>query len=71
MALILGEDEKAQGIVQIKDMDAGRRSSENIEDRDEWLARRPGQREMRRETLVDELKALLETIDADARGVTA
>ena len=71
VALILGEDEKAQGIVQIKDMDAGRRSSEDIEDRDEWLERRPGQREMRRETLVEDLKALLETIDADARGVTA
>jgi histidyl-tRNA synthetase len=71
IALILGEDEKAQGIVQIKDMDAGRRLTEEIEDRDEWLARRPGQREVARENLVDELKALLKTIDADARGFQA
>lgn len=69
VALILGEDEKAQGIVQVKDMDAGRRSSEDIEDRDEWLARRPGQREVSRENLIDELKQLLETIDADSAAV--
>ncbi|MDA8018443.1 MAG: histidine--tRNA ligase [Thermoanaerobaculia bacterium] len=69
VALILGEDEIAKGIVQIKDMDAGRRSSEAIVDREEWLARRPGQREVPREQLIEELRQLLDTIDRDAAGM--
>ena len=64
LALILGEDEKERGVVTLKDMDVGRRISSDIEKREEWLAERPGQREVARGDLVETVRGLLETIDA-------
>ncbi|MEM6456096.1 MAG: histidine--tRNA ligase [Acidobacteriota bacterium] len=64
IALLMGPDEADQGIVTLKDMDAGRRQSETIEDRDAWLAARPGQREVPRDQVVATVRALLETIAA-------
>ncbi len=64
LALILGEDEKQRGVVTLKDMDVGRRISGDIEKREEWLAERPGQREVARGDLVETVRTLLETIDA-------
>lgn len=64
LALIYGEDEKARGVVQLKDMDAGRRAAGDIEDREAWLEARPGQREVPRVDLVTSLRALLAQIEA-------
>ena len=66
LALIVGEDEKERGVVTLKDMDVGRRISADIEAREDWLAKRPGQREVRREDLVQTVKALLDEIDQEA-----
>ncbi|MEM9557561.1 MAG: histidine--tRNA ligase [Acidobacteriota bacterium] len=66
IALLLGSDEQERGVVTLKDMDVGRRIADDIEDRDEWLARRPGQREVRRDELVESVRALLAEIDQDA-----
>jgi histidyl-tRNA synthetase len=64
IALLLGSDERERGVVTLKDMDVGRRLSEEIEEREEWIAARPGQQEVRREHLVDKVRALLAEIDA-------
>ena len=66
IALIMGEDELAAGMVTLKDMDVGRHLTDEIEDRDAWLAERPGQREIPRDQLVDEVAALLAKIEGGA-----
>lgn len=63
IAVIAGEDERARGVVTLKDMDVGRRISEKIDDRDDWLAERPGQLEVPRVELVERVRALLAEID--------
>lgn len=65
VALILGEDEKERGVVTLKDMDVGRKISADIDAREDWLAKRPGQLEVKREDLVSTVKALLAEIDED------
>ncbi len=62
IALIAGEDERTRGVVTLKDMDVGRRLAGKIDEREEWLAERPGQREVRREDLVESVLALLREI---------
>jgi histidyl-tRNA synthetase len=62
LALLYGEDEKARAVVQLKDMDAGRRQAEQLEGRDQWLAARPGQREVARADLATTVRALLDEI---------
>lgn len=64
LVLIVGDDENARGVVTLKDMDVGRRITGDIADREEWLARRPGQREVARGELVATVKALLAEIEA-------
>ncbi|MEM8963164.1 MAG: histidine--tRNA ligase [Acidobacteriota bacterium] len=64
VALLFGPDEKEQGIVQLKDMDVGRRTTEEIENREAWLEARPGQRDVPRDELIPTLKALLAQIEA-------
>jgi len=49
--------------VQIKDLDAGRRKSEQVESREEWIEERPGQREVPRGELVATLRELLGEIE--------
>ena len=63
IALIMGEDEKNQGIVTLKDMDIGRHLTGEIEGREEWLAARPGQLEVARGDLVASVRELLAKID--------
>ncbi len=70
IALILGEDELARGVVTLKDMDVGRRLTSEISERQDWLAERPGQREVRREGLVEAVRALVAEI-ADSRVADA
>lgn len=64
LVLILGDDEHARGVVTLKDMDVGRQITGDIDNREEWLARRPGQREVPRTELLATVRALLAEIEA-------
>jgi histidyl-tRNA synthetase len=64
LVLIVGDDEHARGVVTLKDMDVGRQITGDIDNREEWLARRPGQREVPRADLIETVKALLAEIEA-------
>lgn len=55
-AIIIGEDEFANGTCQVKDLELGRVLSTNILERDEWRQERPAQFEVSRDILVDEMK---------------
>jgi len=63
IALLYGSDEKERGQVTLKDLDAGRAESEHIEDRQEWIEKRPGQREVSREELVATIRKMLSDIE--------
>jgi histidyl-tRNA synthetase len=64
LALLYGPDEKARGVVAVKDLAAGRERSQEIEGREQWVQERPGQRDVPREGLVPALRELLEQIRA-------
>ena len=57
--IIEGSQEREQGIVQIKDLIAGKQAAAAITDNAEWKAARPGQFEVRREDLVSAIQKLL------------
>jgi histidyl-tRNA synthetase len=57
--VIEGSQEREQGILQIKDLVAGKQAAEAITDNAEWKAARPGQFEVKREELVDAIQKLL------------
>jgi len=57
--VIEGSQEREQGIVQIKDLVAGKQAAAAIADNAEWKAQRPGQFEVRREELVAAIRKLL------------
>ncbi|KRA95199.1 histidine--tRNA ligase [Devosia sp. Root685] len=57
--IIEGSQEREQGILQIKDLVAGKEASEGITDNAEWKAARPGQFEVKREDLVSAIQKLL------------
>ena len=63
--VICGGDEAEKGIVQLKDMSVGREKTGEIKDRDEWKSERPGQFEVPRDKLVEEIKKLLATIEGE------
>ncbi len=65
LALLYGSNEKDQGVVTLKDLDAGRVKAEDIEDRDEWLKKRPGQIEAPRGELVETIRRMLAAIDEE------
>src|SRR3954466_9541496 len=67
IVLLYGSNEKQQGIVTLKDMDAGRQRAEALANRQEWLGERPGQREVPREGLVAPAPETLEQIEAQRR----
>jgi histidyl-tRNA synthetase len=56
--VIEGGDERARGIVQIKDLIAGKEAAKAITDNAEWKAERPGQFECDRAEMVEKIKAL-------------
>jgi histidyl-tRNA synthetase len=64
IALLYGSNEKAQGIVTLKDMAIGREKAAHVGDRGEWLAARPGQTTASRDGLVEAVRKLLGAIDA-------
>jgi histidyl-tRNA synthetase len=60
LAIIQGSDEKAKGVVQIKDLDLGKKLSQSLADNSAWREERPGQFEVPEEDLVVAVKRLLE-----------
>ena len=56
--IIEGSDERARGIVQIKDLVAGKEAAKAIADNAEWKAERPGQFECRDDEIVARLMDL-------------
>jgi histidyl-tRNA synthetase len=62
IALVYGGDEKARGVVALKDMQAGKQKSKDVAGREAWRQTRPGQREVPRAELVSAVRALLREI---------
>ena len=56
--MIEGGDERARGVVQLKDLALGARLAAEIETREAWAAQ-PAQVEVARGTLVAEVRAML------------
>ncbi len=67
IAVLYGSNEKEKGIVTLKDMDVGRRRTEALANRQEWLEERPGQREAPRLELVSAVKEMLAQIGGQDR----
>ena len=57
--VIEGSQEREQGILQIKDLIAGKQAAAEIADNAEWKAARPGQFEIKRDELVSAIQTLL------------
>jgi histidyl-tRNA synthetase len=58
VAVIEGGDERARGVVQLKDLALGTRLAAEIETREEWTAQ-PAQAEAARHDLVGAVRAML------------
>lgn len=56
--VIEGSNEREQGVVQIKDLIAGKQASKEITDNEQWKAERPGQFECKRSELVARIAEL-------------
>ncbi len=59
IVIIEGSQEREQGLLQIKDLIAGKQAAEAITDNAEWKAARPGQFEIKRDELVAAVQKLL------------
>jgi histidyl-tRNA synthetase len=59
VAVIQGEDEKARGVVQLKDLAEGARIASGIADHDAYREARPGQVEVAEGQLVAEVRRML------------
>jgi histidyl-tRNA synthetase len=59
LAVIQGGDEKAKGVVQIKDLALGKKLSAGIADNAAWREERPGQEEVAEADLVEAVNRLL------------
>ena len=59
LAIIQGGDEKAKGVVQIKDMRAGKELAAGMSDHDAYREARPGQEEVAEADLVEAVNRLL------------
>ncbi len=59
VSLLYGSNEHESGAVTLKEMEAGKAIADEVGDREEWLAARPGQREVPRADLVAEVRKLL------------
>ena len=65
LAIIQGSDEKAQGIVQIKDLEEGKRLSTEIEDNATWRESRPAQVEVPLDQMIETVRTMLADQAAD------
>jgi histidyl-tRNA synthetase len=68
LAILCGSNEKAQGVVTVKNMAAGRAKASQLDDRSRWLAERPGQTTIPRERLVEGIRDLLAEIESPLEG---
>jgi histidyl-tRNA synthetase len=59
LVIIQGGDEKAKGIVQIKDMRAGKEQAASLADHDAYREARPGQEEVAEDGLVEAVNRML------------
>jgi histidyl-tRNA synthetase len=57
--VIVGEDERARGVVQIKDLKAGAEAAKAMTDNEAWRAERPGQFEAPRADLTARIRGVL------------
>ncbi|MCI0583857.1 MAG: histidine--tRNA ligase, partial [Chloroflexi bacterium] len=64
IALMYGGDEKARGVVTLKDLAAGRAQSGEIDRREDWIRQRPGQIEAPRAGLVSAVRKMLSAGEA-------
>ncbi len=71
LAVIEGEDERAKGEVQIKDLIEGRRKAEAIASRKEWIEQRPAQVSVPRGKLVEAVKEMLAAQARDRAAAAA
>ncbi|MEP0324323.1 histidine--tRNA ligase [Bauldia litoralis] len=62
--VIQGGDEKARGVVQIKDLALGKQLAEGITDNKEWREERPGQFEAPEAELVDRIREIVASAGA-------
>ncbi|TCT38828.1 histidine--tRNA ligase [Martelella mediterranea] len=67
IAIIQGGDERAEGVVQIKDLIEGKRLSGEIEDNAEWREARVAQKTVPESALVEEVRAMLEAQAEDRK----
>ncbi|AJY46154.1 histidine--tRNA ligase [Martelella endophytica] len=67
IAIIQGGDERAAGVVQIKDLIEGKRLSGEIEDNAEWREARVAQETVPEAELVEKVRAMLEAQAEDRR----
>ncbi|WP_062229438.1 histidine--tRNA ligase [Aureimonas frigidaquae] len=65
LAIIQGADEKAAGVVQVKDLEEGKRLSAQIEDNATWRAARPAQVSVAEQDLVARVRQMLADHAAD------
>ena len=57
--VIIGEDERAKGVVQVKDLAVGAEKAKSVADNTEWRESRPGQFEVSRDELVARLREIV------------
>jgi histidyl-tRNA synthetase len=60
LAIIQGSDEKAKGVVQIKDLALGKKLSEQLADNTAWRGERPGQVDVAEADLVAAVRKMVE-----------
>ncbi len=63
IVLLYGSNEHERGVLTLKDMEAGRERAKKLGDRREWLAARPGQREVPRADLIQEVRGMLDAAE--------
>lgn len=69
IVILYGSSEHEKGTLTLKDMGAGKQRADQLGDRKEWLAERPGQREAPRRELVAVIREMLAQIEGDgAKG---
>lgn len=69
--LLYGSNEKARGVVTVKDMEAGRARSAAVKSREEWREQRPGQFEVSRAQLAATMKEVLSRSEEVDNGAGA
>ena len=60
LVVMEGEDERAKGEVTIKDLERGAELSKSVESRAEWVGARVAQTTVKRATLIEEVRKMLE-----------